>query len=109
MKSTRKRRLEAAGWKVGTAADFLGMSPEEVRVVEMKLVLCKRLRRNRIKMRLTQGALAKKLGSSQSRVAKLESGGPGASLDLLFKALFATGTSIEEIARAIRTRKRSAA
>ena len=109
MKRAKKKRLESAGWRVGAADDFLGLSQEEARVVEMKLTLSGTLRRHRLKKKLTQEALAKKLGSSQSRVAKLESGALGITLDLLFRALFATGVTTAEIAREMGRKKRSAA
>jgi hypothetical protein len=32
-------RLEAAGWQVGSAKDFLGLTPEETAFVELKLNL----------------------------------------------------------------------
>ena len=53
--------------------------------------------------------LAKRLGSSQSRVAKLERGALGVTLDLLFRALFVAGASTDEVARELRSRRRSAA
>ncbi len=109
MKTVRRKRLEAAGWKVGTAEEFLGLSPEEAKLVEMKLALGDSLRRYRIRRRWTQQELARRLGSSQSRVAKLETGARGVSLDLLFRALFVAGASTEEIVRGIRSRGRSAA
>ncbi len=109
MNSTKKKRLEAAGWKVGSSGEFLGLSPEEVELVEMKLILGQVLKRYRVRGRLTQEALAIKLGSSQSRVAKLESGVRGATLDLLFRALFASGATTDDIAREIRHKKRRAA
>jgi len=109
MNTAKKKRLESAGWKVGTPDEFLGLSPEEAMIVEMKLALSDSLRRRRIRRHLTQFQLAKKLGSSQSRVAKLEAGAMGVTLDLLFRALFATGASTEEIAKEMRPRKRSAA
>ena len=38
--STRKlKQLQAAGWKVGTAKDFLGLSREEAALVELRLSL----------------------------------------------------------------------
>ncbi len=101
MNTSRKKRLESTGWKVGTTKAFLGLSREEAEIVEMKLALSEILRRHRHRKRLTQVALAKKLGSSQSRVAKLESGASGVTLDLLFRALFVTGVSRAEIAREI--------
>ena len=109
MNSAKKRRLEAAGWKVGSASDFLGLTPEEVELIEMKLALGQALKRYRARKRLTQEALAMKLGSSQSRIAKLESGLRGSTLDLLFRALFATGATTDDIAREIRSKKRRVA
>ncbi|MGH3054305.1 MAG: helix-turn-helix transcriptional regulator, partial [Gaiellaceae bacterium] len=84
MNAAKRKKLESAGWRVGSAGDFLGLSAEEALLVELKLALSDSLRRRRQKRHLTQLSLARKLGSSQSRVAKLESGGPGVSLDLLF-------------------------
>jgi DNA-binding XRE family transcriptional regulator len=109
MKAAKKKRLEAAGWKIGTTEDFLGLSPEEARIVKMKLALGDSLRRHRIRRHWTQLDLAKRLGSSQSRVAKLETGALGVTLDLMFRALFVAGVSTDEIARELRSRRRSAA
>src|SRR2546428_13222461 len=103
MRTTKKKRLEAAGWAVGTADEFLGLSPEESKIVEMKLALGYSLRRHRIRRRWTQLDLARKLGSSQSRVAKLETGALRVTLDLLFRALFATGVSTDKIWRQLRS------
>src|SRR5215831_4936642 len=99
MDSAKKKRLIAAGWKIGTAGDFLGLSREEVQIVELKLALSESLRRYRQKKHLTQAALAELLGSSQSRIAKLEAGARGITLDLLFRALFAAGATSADIAR----------
>ena len=109
MNSAKKKRLESAGWKVGSAESFLGLTREEAELVEMKLALGQVLRRQRARRRLTQEALAIKLGSSQSRVAKLEAGFRGVTLDLLFRALFATGATTDDIAREIRHKKHRAA
>jgi hypothetical protein len=40
---------------------------------------------------LTQAELAKRIGSSQARVAKMEGGDPQASLESMIRALVATG------------------
>jgi hypothetical protein len=109
MNQATKRRLEAAGWRIGSVADFLGLSEEEAMLVEMKVVLSRSLKRHRVRKHLTQHALAKRLGSSQSRVAKLELGAGGVTLDLLFRALFAAGVTIDQIAREMRTKRRPAA
>ena len=58
---------------------------------------------------LSQSALAKLLNSSQSRVAKMEAGDPTVSLDLLVRALLATGTTPRELARTIASVSRAEA
>ena len=49
----------------------------------------------------SQTELARRIGSSQSRVAKLEAGETDVSLDLIFRALFATGAKIGEIGKVV--------
>src|SRR5258708_19397196 len=90
MNTARKKKFESAGWKVGTASEFLGLSRQEAQIVEMKLALSESLKRRRRKRHLTQQALAKRLGSSQSRVANLKSGAAGRSLTFFFPPLFPT-------------------
>jgi ribosome-binding protein aMBF1 (putative translation factor) len=101
MRSTKRKRLEAAGWKVGTAREFLGLTADEAAYVEIKLNLARALRRARLGKGLSQGTLATLLGSSQSRVAKAEAGDPSVSLDLLARAILATGRDRRGLARAI--------
>ena len=74
MNKTKRSRLEARGWRVGSAKDFLGLSPEEAALVETRLTLSQALRLRRVAHGLTQGELARRLKSSQSRVAKMEAG-----------------------------------
>ncbi len=109
MNTAHKKRLDHAGWKVGTTEEFLELSRDEAELVEPKLALSELLKRHREKEKLTQAALARRLGSSQSRVAKLESGARGVTLDLLFRALFATGVTAEVTLRDKRRRRLSAA
>lgn len=101
MKVSKRRKLENAGWKVGSADEFLQLSPEESAYVEMKLALSKFLKERRIKKRISQVAFAAKIESSQSRVAKMETGDPSVSIDLLMKSLLALGASKKEMARVI--------
>ena len=100
MNSARLKKLRAAGWKVGDAKDFLKLSDEEAMLVEFKLALAGALKQARQKRRISQMDLAQRLGSSQSRVAKIEAGDPSVSLDLIVKALFATGATRRELQRA---------
>ncbi len=101
MDSDKRQRLEAADWSVGDASDFLGLSPEEAAFIEMKLALSKRLKQQRESQQLTQQALAKRIKSSQSRVAKMEAGDPSVSLDLLVRTLLSAGATVQDIAEAI--------
>ncbi|MBI2266436.1 MAG: helix-turn-helix domain-containing protein [Armatimonadetes bacterium] len=99
MKITKKKRLETKGWKVGTATEFLQLSPEESAYIEMKLALSKNLQERRKDKSLTQEQLARLLKSSQSRVAKMETGDPSVSLDLLVRSLLVLGESQKSLAK----------
>jgi len=101
MDRATKKRLERAGWRTGSAADFLGMPPEEAAYVEMRLALSDALRARREDAGMSQETLATALGSSQSRVSKMEAGDPGISIDLMVRALLATGAERADIARAV--------
>ena len=101
MKVSNRKKLEAAGWKVGSAREFLGLSDEEAAFVELKLTLSASLKKCRTSRGLSQSELAKRLRSSQSRVAKMEASDPAVSLDLLIRALLAAGAKKKDIARAI--------
>jgi len=105
MEAAKRKRLEAAGWSVGSATDFLKLSPEEAAFVELKLRLSESLKRRRQSKRLSQAALAKKIKSSQSRVAKMEAGDPSVSLDLLIRALLAIGATRNDLARVLGLRQ----
>ena len=105
MNSAKRARLEAAGWRVGSAADFLNLDKKEVELIEMKLALAKRLQTLRRRRNLSQTRVAKLVGSSQSRVAKMESGDPSVSIDLLFRGVLAIG-SANDLIRALRSRKK---
>jgi DNA-binding XRE family transcriptional regulator len=101
VKAAKLKILEANGWKVGSAAEFLNLSDEEVAYIELKLELAKRLKAARIRCRLTQKELAMRIDSSQSRVAKMEVGDRSVSLDLLIKSLLALGVTNEDIGKTI--------
>ena len=93
---------------MGSVADFLELSPEETALVETRLALSHTLRQRRVAHRLTQGQLARRLHSSQSRVAKMEAGDRSVTVDLLLKALFSLGAQPRDIARALQRRTRAA-
>lgn len=106
MKSTKARKLTAAGWRVGSAKEFLGLSEDEARLVSIRLALIDAIRKARARSGLSQVALAERMNSSQSRVAKIEAGDPSVSLDLIIRALIASGASDLKIGAALGTKIR---
>lgn len=101
MDKAKRKPLEVRGWRVGTATDFLGLSAEEAALVEMKVRLSQALRARREARALSQVALAKRLRSSQSRVAKMEAADRTVSIDLLLRGLVVLGATPRDIARVL--------
>lgn len=101
MDESKKNRLAAAGWRSGDAADFLELTAEEIEFIELKLALADYLRDLRTRNSWTQSQVARRLGSSQSRVAKMEAADASVSLDLLVKSLLALGASRGEVGSVI--------
>ena len=101
MRRSKRERLEAKGWRLGTAKEFLGLSNEESAEVELRLRLADSLRVHRQERNLSQTELARMVHSSQSRVTKMEGGDPSVSLDQLIRSLLALGASTRDLARAI--------
>lgn len=100
MDKLKKERLEAKGWKVGTVSEFLELSPEENTLIEIKLALSRSLKARRQKV-MTQVELADKMNSSQPRIAKAENGDASVSIELLIRAMLATGATLQEIGKVI--------
>jgi ribosome-binding protein aMBF1 (putative translation factor) len=101
MDKAKQNRLERAGWRSGDAGDFLGLSEQERAFVELKLALADYLRDLRTEKAWTQAQVARKLGSSQSRVAKMEAADASVSVDLLVRSLFTLGASRTDVGNVI--------
>jgi len=101
MKITKKRRLEAAGWKETSVKEFLDLTEADMQYIETKLALSRQLRELRQKRHLTQTKAATLLKTSQSRLARMEAGDPSVSLDLLVRGLLALGATREQLAEAV--------
>jgi len=99
--------LEAAGFRVGDAEDFLALTDEVRHLFELRLAVSRAVRQRREQCGVTQQQLATKLKSSQSRVAKIEAAAPDVSLDLSFRALFAAGGLLADVVPVKRTRNKS--
>ncbi len=102
MDKRKRELLEARGWKVGGAREFLELSEEELEYIEIKIALSQLVKEQRKRRRFTQERAAQLIGSSQSRVAKMEAGDPSVSIDLYVKSIIALGGSREELSEAIK-------
>jgi DNA-binding XRE family transcriptional regulator len=101
MKKTKSAKLERVGYRLTNAQEFLGLSVQEMAVIDLKISLIQKLKEVRRTSGITQKELAKIIKSSQSRVAMLENGASDVSLELICKALFALGVTSKEIGKAI--------
>lgn len=99
MDQKKRKRLEEAGWQVGSVQDFLGLTDEEAMYIELRVLLADALKARRQAAKLSQKAFAKAMKSSQSRIAKAEANDPTVSVDLLVRSLIALGVSLVEIGR----------
>ena len=100
MDEAKKKRLEEQGWKIGSASEFLQLSPEESILIDIKLALSLNLKERRQRL-MTQAELAEKINSSQPRIAKAENGDDSVSIELLIRAILATGATPQDIGQII--------
>ncbi len=107
MDKKKRKRLEAKGWRVTTVAEFLELTPEEERLIELRLALSNALKEQRIKANLTQEKAAAILHSSQSRIAKMEAGDASVSLDLLIRSLFGLGVTLPDFSEVLAAKFRN--
>src|SRR5438105_12903762 len=94
MNPEKRKALEAAGWRFGDAADFLGMTDEERQLLDARIEAALAVRRQRQARKLTQTQLASRIKTSQPRVAKIERAAPDVSLDQMLRAFAAAGGRI---------------
>jgi DNA-binding XRE family transcriptional regulator len=105
MTPSKQKKLETAGFRVGTVQEFLDLSDEEMALIDLKVRLTQMLKSTRSAAGVTQQRLARLMNSSQSRIAKIEAGDPNVTLDLICKALFVLGASRREIGRTIASKR----
>ena len=85
MNKATLERLKAAGYRSGDATDFLGLTEEERQLVDLHVRVSLAVRHKREQKGLTQQQLAEKIQLSPSRIARIEAGAVGVSLDLAFR------------------------
>lgn len=93
----QKEKLKSE-WTSGDYGDFLDLSTEERQLVEIRISVSKMIRRLREEKCLTQANLAERVGSSQSRIARIEAGAADVTLDLLIRVMLAAGGNLAELA-----------
>lgn len=101
MKANKRTALKKDGWTIGSAEDFLELSADERAFVEVKLALADALRTRRQRKNLTQAELARLVGSSQPRVAKMEAADGSVTVDLIVRSLFAIGATPKDLAKVL--------
>ena len=102
MQPEKRKALEAAGWKFGDAADFLAMTDEERQMLDLRVDAALAVRRQREAMKLSQQELARRIHTSQPRIAKIEKAAKDVTLDQILRAYAAAGgrIAIKEVAGA---------
>jgi predicted XRE-type DNA-binding protein len=90
----KKNKLKKLGGRVTSVREFLGLSQAEAAVVEIRVELAAAVREKRLAAGLSQAELASAVGSTQSRVAKIEAADPQASLESMVRALAAAGARV---------------
>lgn len=94
MDADKRRALEAAGWRLGDAADFLGMTEAERQLLDARVEAALAVRRQRQALKLTQKQLAARIKTSQPRIAKIERAAQDVTLDQILRAFAAAGGRI---------------
>lgn len=101
MNEQKREKLKGKGWKISSVAEFLDLSPEEEKIIELRLTLSDALKRVRVESGQTQENAAKLLCTSQSRIAKMEAGDASVSIDLLIRGLFGLGVDSRRLSEII--------
>lgn len=96
MTPEKLKRLHEAGFVSGDAKDLLGLTPDEAKLVELRVEIAKAFRTVRRDAGMTQAELARRIGSSQSRIAAAEHG-IDAGIDLLIRCLYAVGGELRTV------------
>ena len=100
MDSKKRRRLEAAGWRVGTVPEFLGLTDAEFELVEMHVRLTDEIKRRLEKAKISQARLAEELGTSAPRLSNMLAG-KQVSTDALVRALIVLGATVREVGKVV--------
>ena len=98
MDAKKRKQLVAAGYQITDSAGWLGLTPQEETIVNMRVNLALEIERVRKAANMTQQALAEKIGTQQSGVARMLKNPTTATIDSLIRTLLILGTSPKRIA-----------
>ena len=98
MNAEKMKRIKAAGYTVTPADEWLGLTPEESQLVDIRLALAEQLEEVRKEKGISQAQLAAKMGTKQSGIARMVNRPETSSMDNLVKGLIALGVPISKIA-----------
>src|SRR5947208_2847653 len=96
MDEKRRAELKAKGWVETTVEELFGLGEADMHVVELRVRLAREVRRRREEAGMSRG-----IETSQPRMARIEGGRSGVSLDQLVTAFLATGGSLAELGEVI--------
>jgi Helix-turn-helix len=97
MNKNKRAELEARGYFVGNADEFLGLEPYESAIVDLRISISRGIKAAREKNHKSQQEIARAMSSTQSRVALAEAGSTQVSIELMIRALYAAGGSLPGI------------
>jgi predicted XRE-type DNA-binding protein len=95
------KRHKGASWVETDVRELLGLSAEELVIVEFRAALAVAVQNARKRKKLNQEEAAKLIGTSQAQVSKMEAGQSTISIDRMIKALASLGVSKPAIVRAL--------
>ena len=101
MDAKKRKALETAGYQVTDAATWLGLSPEDEAIVNMRTNFAMEIERICAAKGITQQALAEKIGTRQSGVARMLNHPAKVTIDSLIRVLLLLGTTPKRIAALI--------
>jgi len=88
-------------WVETDVEELLGLTPEELVIVEFRAALAVAFQQARKRRKLTQEAAAELIGTSQAQVSKMEAGQGSITIDRMIKALASLGVSRPAILKAL--------
>ena len=95
------KRRKGKTWVETDVEELLGLSPEELVIIEFRAALAVAFQRARKRKKLTQEEAAELIGTSQALVSKMEAGQSSITIDRMIKAIAALGVSRRTILKAL--------